>query len=108
MLCQLVLEMAANHGLGQSRTDVHGRYRFWTLRPGPYGDDRRRRAPHIHFQVTGCHDRLVTQMFLPGEALNTADHLYRSASRPELLLATILFDEPASLLLCWDIVLSNG
>ncbi|MEE8516195.1 MAG: hypothetical protein V3T02_06100, partial [Alphaproteobacteria bacterium] len=33
------------------------------------------RPPHIHFQVTTQYDRLVTQMYLPGEELNDKDEL---------------------------------
>jgi protocatechuate 3,4-dioxygenase, beta subunit len=95
-------------GYGALRTDASGRYCFRTLKPGAYVEGARRRAPHIHFQVTGAHDRLVTQMFFPHEPLNAEDHWYRAANRSQQLVATVVRDTPERLQLSWDIVLSTG
>ena len=45
-------------------TDSQGRYRFKTIKPAAYpaGPDRMRPA-HIHFQVSGRQDKIVTQMY---------------------------------------------
>jgi protocatechuate 3,4-dioxygenase, beta subunit len=95
-------------GVGAMRTDVDGWFRFSTLKPGPYGAGANRRAPHIHFQVTGAHDRLVTQMFFPDEPLNASDRHYASTSRARQLLASVVSDTREELHLCWDIVLASG
>jgi protocatechuate 3,4-dioxygenase beta subunit len=41
-------------------TDAEGRYRFRTIKPGPYPteSDDRWRPPHIHYEVTGHIDKL--------------------------------------------------
>lgn len=52
-------------------TDAEGRYRFRTVKPGPYPG----RTQHIHFDVTGRSQRLITQMYFPGEAGNEKDVL---------------------------------
>jgi protocatechuate 3,4-dioxygenase beta subunit len=42
-------------------SDSEGRYRFKTIKPGAYpAGPNRMRPAHIHFQVTGRQDRLVT------------------------------------------------
>jgi protocatechuate 3,4-dioxygenase, beta subunit len=40
-----------------------------------------------HFEVWSEFDRLVTQMYFPGEPQNARDRLLMSAARPELLIA---------------------
>src|SRR5258707_448709 len=46
-------------------TDDDGRYRFKTIKPAAYpAGPNRMRPAHIHFQVSGRQDRLVTQMYL--------------------------------------------
>ena len=65
-------------GLGRAITDTDGRYRFVTIRPGayPWGDsDNAWRPAHIHFSVFGraFTQRLVTQMYFPGDPLFDLD-----------------------------------
>jgi protocatechuate 3,4-dioxygenase, beta subunit len=95
-------------------TDNEGRYRFKTVKPGAYpasGDWMR--PPHIHMDVMGRTDRLVTQMYFPGEPLNDKDQLflelgsYKTAAVPSVLPST---KEMAvgETLLHWDIVLTRG
>ena len=96
------------NGYGALYTDPSGGYRFRTLKPGRYTEGGESRAPHIHFQITGACDRLVTQMFFPGEAANRTDYWYRTARRPVQLLATLLDGSPGRLRLSWDIVLATG
>lgn len=95
-------------GYGAQHTDGEGRFRFRTLVPGPYDQDGSRRAPHIHFQVTGGFDRLITQMFLPGEPLNESDRWYCFIAKPERLVASVVSDTRAAVCLSWDIVLALG
>jgi protocatechuate 3,4-dioxygenase, beta subunit len=93
----------------RSRDD--GAYRIKTVKPGAYpaGPDWTR-PPHIHFEVHGQFERLVTQMYFPGEPLNASDRLLNAALRPDLLVATSLSPEDplAHRVLNFDIVLSRG
>ena len=64
------------HFRGEARmlTDDDGRYRFVTIRPGAYPWNNHRNAwrpAHIHFSLFGnVHaQRLVTQMYFPGDPL---------------------------------------
>ena len=64
----------AFQGFGAVTTDAEGRYAFRTIKPVPYPG----RTPHIHFAVLeGGRRRLVSQMFIEGEAGNARDGLYR-------------------------------
>jgi protocatechuate 3,4-dioxygenase beta subunit len=94
-------------------TDSEGRYRFTTIKPAAYprGPNAMRPA-HIHFQVSGKQDRLVTQMYFEADPYNPTDPFLNSAGRKELLIKKIL--EPApdleaeSKLVMFDIVLYKG
>src|SRR5258708_12463557 len=49
-------------------TDNDGGYRFKTIKPAAYpAGPNRMRPAHIHFQVSGRQDRLVTQMYFEGD-----------------------------------------
>lgn len=95
-------------------TDAEGRYRFKTVKPGSYPDDASgsQRAPHIHFDVTGRVNRLVTQMYFAGERLNDADRFLSTAgvNRGRLIvqLSPVTGDEESALAAHWDIVLNDG
>jgi protocatechuate 3,4-dioxygenase, beta subunit len=70
-------------GAGRCLTDAEGRYRFVTVRPGEYPWANHRNAwrpAHIHFSVFGTSfaERLVTQMYFPGDPLLELDPMYRS------------------------------
>ncbi|GBD44499.1 Protocatechuate 3,4-dioxygenase beta chain [bacterium HR40] len=71
------------HGAGRCLTDAEGRYRFVTIRPGPYpwqNHDNAWRPSHIHFSLFGhafC-TRLVTQMYFPGDPLLAHDPIFQS------------------------------
>jgi protocatechuate 3,4-dioxygenase beta subunit len=93
------------------QSDDDGIYRIKTIKPGAYpaGPDWMR-PPHIHFEVHGRFERLITQMYFPDEPLNASDRLLNAAMRPDLLIA-----KPASSadgcdhrVLNFDIVLSRG
>jgi len=95
-------------------TDVEGRYRFKTIKPGAYPiDPDQMRPPHIHFDIAGKKDRLVTQMYFPNEPLNEKDYIFKQlgpdkdAAIGKVLPPTKEF-EPDSLLVVWDIVLDRG
>jgi protocatechuate 3,4-dioxygenase beta subunit len=93
-------------GYALLRTDNEGRYRFRTIKPGPYPTARGdMRAPHIHFEI----DRKVTQIFFPNEPLNDQDRHLNSVRRPETLIANVSSTSASSELVAhWDIVLTRG
>lgn len=68
-------------GTGRCLTDEVGAYRFSTIRPGAYpwaNHANAWRPPHIHFSVSGRNfeERLVTQMYFPGDPLLALDPIY--------------------------------
>jgi len=94
-------------------TDSGGRYRFTTIKPAAYpAGPNGMRPAHIHFQVSGQQDRLVTQMYFEGDPHNSTDRILQSAGRTELLIAKLLPPtpemEPESKLAVFDIVLHAG
>lgn len=101
-------------GNGVQVTDRDGRFRFTTIKPGPYPVDKVRiRSPHLHFEVTGRTDRRVTQMFFAGEPLNDQDFVLQAAFRNrDRLIAELLPPppdaDPRSRPVRWDIVVPTG
>lgn len=70
-------------GVGRTVTDQHGHYRFVTVRPGnyPWGNHENAWRPaHIHFSLFGraFTQRLVTQMYFPGDPLLSHDPIFQS------------------------------
>ena len=64
-------------------TDAEGRYRFTTIKPGPYpwGNHHNAWRPaHIHYSLFGPSflSRLVTQMYFPGDPLFPFDPIFNS------------------------------
>ena len=97
-------------------TDAAGRYRFKTIKPAAYpAGPNRMRPAHIHFQVSGRQDKIVTQMYFEDDPYNAADPFLNSvggAERQELLVRK-LFDpstdlEPDSKMVMFDLVLYKG
>src|SRR5712691_2143412 len=63
-------------GFAVQDTDAEGRYRFKTIKPGAYPATANwMRPPHLHFDMTGKINRVITQMYFPGEPLNDKDIL---------------------------------
>ena len=93
------------------RSDNDGFYWIKTVKPGAYpaGPDWMR-PPHIHFEVHGRFERLITQMYFPDEPLNACDRLLNAALRPDLLIAKPVPSEDGSgpRVLNFDIVLARG
>jgi protocatechuate 3,4-dioxygenase beta subunit len=72
-------------GAGRCVTDEEGRYRFLTIKPGPYpwGNHYNAWRPaHIHFSLMGraFAQRLVTQMYFPGDPLFPYDPIFNSVT----------------------------
>jgi protocatechuate 3,4-dioxygenase beta subunit len=75
-------------GAGRCLTDAEGRFRFVTIKPGayPWGNhDNAWRPQHIHFSVFGraFTQRLVTQMYFPGDPLFEFDPIFNSVRDPK-------------------------
>lgn len=74
-------------GAGRVLTDRDGSYRFTTIKPGAYpwrNQPNAWRPAHIHFSVFGRSftNRLVTQMYFPGDPLFDADPIFNSIRDP--------------------------
>lgn len=70
-------------GVGRTLTDDDGGYRFVTVKPGPYpwkNHVNAWRPAHIHFSLFGTAftERLVTQLYFPGDPLFALDPIYQS------------------------------
>jgi protocatechuate 3,4-dioxygenase beta subunit len=69
------------HGNGRMLTDKDGYYKFTTIRPGAYpwrNHLNAWRPSHIHFSIIGVNfmQRLVSQMYFPGDPLLPLDPIY--------------------------------
>jgi protocatechuate 3,4-dioxygenase beta subunit len=105
-------------GGGRCLTDAEGRYRFLTIKPGayPWGNHFNAWRPnHIHFSLFGHHlaNRLVTQMYFPGDPLLALDPIYHSVPEKarERMIATFSIDvteEGYALGYIFDIVLRGA
>jgi protocatechuate 3,4-dioxygenase beta subunit len=70
-------------GAGRALTDPDGRYRFVTIKPGAYpwlNHPNAWRPAHVHFSVfgQGFAQRLITQMYFPGDPLLPLDPIFQS------------------------------
>ncbi len=68
-------------GAGRCMTDAEGNYKFYTIKPGayPWGNHFNAWRPnHIHFSLFGANitNRLVTQMYFPGDPLLQYDPIF--------------------------------
>jgi protocatechuate 3,4-dioxygenase beta subunit len=106
-------------GVGRCLTGPNGEYHFTTIKPGPYpwGNHRNAWRPaHIHFSLFGNQftERLITQMYFPGDPLFALDPIYQSITDQkarDALLATYDHDLTVpdySMGYRWDIVLSGS
>ena len=105
-------------GAGRCLTDDDGRYQFTTIKPGAYpwrNHPNAWRPAHIHFSVFGrmFTQRLVTQMYFPGDALSPYDPIFNAVRDPaarELLVASfdLATTQPEwALSYRWDIVVQR-
>jgi protocatechuate 3,4-dioxygenase beta subunit len=75
-------------GAGRCLTDDDGRYRFVSVKPGAYpwrNHPNAWRPAHIHFSLFGraFTNRLVTQMYFPGDPLFAYDPIFQSVRDPK-------------------------
>jgi protocatechuate 3,4-dioxygenase beta subunit len=106
-------------GAGRVLTDTRGNYRFVSIKPGayPWGNHENAwRPPHIHFSIFGraFTQRLVTQMYFPGDPLFEFDPIFHAVRDPRaraLLVARFDLETTTpewALGFRWDIVLGRG
>jgi protocatechuate 3,4-dioxygenase beta subunit len=106
-------------GIGRTLTDDDGWYEFQTIKPGPYpwrNHLNAWRPAHIHFSLFGTDftQRLVTQMYFPGDPLFPLDPIFQSIVDP-VARATLVANYDHGLSrperatgYRWDIVLSGS
>jgi protocatechuate 3,4-dioxygenase beta subunit len=105
-------------GAGRALTDDEGRFRFITIKPGAYpwrNHPNAWRPAHVHFSVfsDAFAQRLVTQMYFPGDPLLALDPVYNSIPDPEARLRLVarwsleLTQPEWSLGYEWDIVVAG-
>lgn len=95
-------------GFARLASDRDGQFKFRSIKPKDYNTPIGVRTPHIHFDIRGRSDRLVTQMYFPGEPLNDADFLLKDAKPRESLIAEAidrLSGDPQALAFRWTVVL---
>ena len=95
-------------GFARLATDRDGQFKFRSIKPKDYNTPVGIRTPHIHFDISDRSDRLVTQMYFPGEPLNDADFLLRVAKPKESLIAEAidrLSGDPQAQAFRWTVVL---
>ena len=106
-------------GTGRCLTDDAGWYSFTTIKPGPYPWHNHRNAwrpAHIHFSLFGTDftQRMITQMYFPGDPLFALDPIYQSITderaRARLVAAYDHEHSQHDFLLGyrWDIVLTGS
>jgi protocatechuate 3,4-dioxygenase beta subunit len=98
-------------GFAWLATDGDGQFKFRSVKPKDYDTPIGRRTPHIHFDIAGHNERLVTQMYFPGEPLNESDFVFRTADPKQSVIAVAidpLSGDPQALAFRWTVVLGVG
>ena len=100
-------------GFAVVETDSEGRYSIKTVKPGAYatGPDTMRPS-HIHFEVFGRRERLITQMYFAGDPHQQSDRWLQSSRRQETIVMPMLDPlggmEAEAKRISFDIVLMHG
>jgi protocatechuate 3,4-dioxygenase beta subunit len=96
-------------GFAKITSGLDGRYRYTTIKPGAYPDgDDSPRPPHIHLDISGKTDRVVTQMLFPGEPLNDSDDVVPHWARARLTANSRGKGANGALRFYWDMILDKG
>jgi protocatechuate 3,4-dioxygenase, beta subunit len=98
-------------GFARLATDGDGQFKFRSVKPKDYDTPIGRRTPHIHFDIRGQSERLVTQMYFPGEPLNDIDFLLKNAAPRDSVIAEAidpLSGDPQAKAFRWTVVLGVG
>jgi protocatechuate 3,4-dioxygenase beta subunit len=94
-------------------TDEDGRYDLRTIKPGAYPTPRGNIRPsHIHLEVFGKRERLITQLYFAGDPHQDTDTWLQSSPNPSTIVMPILEPgpgmSPEEKLVVFDIVLMHG
>ncbi len=104
-------------GGGRTLSDNEGNYSFYTIKPGayPWGNHYNAWRPnHIHFSLIGAHleQRLVTQMYFPGDPLFEFDPIFQGTpknARPLLVSKFSMDNTEAEFALAYEFnIVLNG
>jgi protocatechuate 3,4-dioxygenase beta subunit len=106
-------------GIGRTFTDDEGSFRFITIKPGSYPWRNHAfawRPQHIHFSLLGNApvQRLITQMYFPGDPMLDIDPIYNSVpdreARKRMICTLDLHAgiEQVAIAYRWDIVLAGA
>jgi protocatechuate 3,4-dioxygenase beta subunit len=100
-------------GFAVVETDADGRYNLRTIKPGAYPTGPTTIRPsHIHFEVFGKRERLITQLYFAGDPHHDTDRWLQSSAKPETIVMPIRDAVPGMApdekLVVFDIVLMHG
>jgi len=96
-------------GFGKLIAGADGSYRYTTIKPGAYSDgEGGLRPPHIHLDISGARNRVVTQMIFPGDPLNEADQVLAGFPRERLTAKALGARADGVQRFEWDVILLNG
>jgi protocatechuate 3,4-dioxygenase, beta subunit len=77
-------------GFGAVTTGADGRYQFKTIKPLHYpAAPGMIRPAHIHFDVRGKRDELISQLYFEGDPYNSKDRFLQSVPNPEALIVKL-------------------
>jgi protocatechuate 3,4-dioxygenase beta subunit len=93
-------------GVGRCLTDGEGAYRFVTVKPGAYpwqNHDNAWRPAHIHLSLFGraFAQRLITQMYFPGDPLFVQDPILNAIPDPKARARLISRFDPSETVPDW-------
>jgi protocatechuate 3,4-dioxygenase beta subunit len=100
-------------GFAVVHTDDEGRYSLKTIKPGAYPTGPTTIRPsHIHFEVFGKRERLITQLYFSGDPYHDKDRWLQSSRMPETIVMPMRDPLPGmderSKHVQFDIVLMHG
>ncbi|MET0569122.1 MAG: protocatechuate 3,4-dioxygenase [Hyphomicrobiaceae bacterium] len=100
-------------GFAVIETDEDGRYSLRTIKPGAYPTGPTTVRPsHIHFEVFGKRERLITQLYFAGDPYHDTDRWLQSSAKPETIVMPVRDPLPGmgsdEKLVVFDIVLMHG
>ncbi len=98
-------------GFARLATDRDGQFKVRSIKPKDYDTPIGRRTPHIHFDIRGHRERLITQMYFPGEPLNDIDFVLKNAAPRQSVIAEAidrLSSDPQALAFRWTMVMAVG
>jgi protocatechuate 3,4-dioxygenase, beta subunit len=100
-------------GFAVIETDDDGRYDLRTINSGAYPTGLTTIRPsHIHFEVFGRRERLITQLYFAGDPHHDADRWLQSSAKPETIVTPVRDPlqgmDSGEKLVVFDIVLMHG